>query len=237
MAGSRIAAANGVAGPGTTRRSTASGTGEAAEAGSIAIRMSADASAAGAASRGRPDSGYGRQDRPPRQDRPDRQDRPAGPRSSEPWSEVPEELEALLRAQLAQSPKGAPPARRDATPSETPGASAAPAGDAAVAAPATKRRTTRKKAEEAPDSTSAAGNAVAATADTPKRRAPRSKADAPAATGDTGSASEAGAAAAPKRRTTTAKASTSSDAPTDADGAAESATPKRRTTRKKPETA
>ncbi len=107
----------------------------------------------GGGSRGRPSgSGPGRQDRPPRQDRfdrPDRGERPAGPRSSEPWSEVPEELEAMLRAQLAQSPKAAPPAasRREAAPSDAPTSTASTEARSS-AQPATKGRTTRRKSAD-----------------------------------------------------------------------------------------
>ena len=122
-----------------------------------------------------------RQDRPPRQDRFDRQDRgdrPAGPRSSEPWSEVPEELEAMLRAQLAQSPKASPPAsRREATGSEA-APSSAPSEASAGAEPATKRRTTtRRKTAATAVAASDGAASPEATADAPKRRAPRRKAD------------------------------------------------------------
>ncbi len=203
---------------------------------------------AGGAPRGRP-SGPGpvRQDRPPRQDRFDRQDRgdrPAGPRSSEPWSEVPEELEAILRAQLAQSPKSSPPAsRREATGSEA-APSSAPSEASAGAEPATKRRTTTRRKTE-PTAVAASDGAASpeTTADAPKRRASRPKADSSAAAGDA-----AGASAAPKRRTTRAKApavgaaetagdSAASDAAAGADAAEPGAAPKRRTTRKKAETA
>jgi uncharacterized LabA/DUF88 family protein len=193
-----------------------------------------------AGSGGRPSGpGPGRQDRPPRQDRFDRQDRqarPAGPRSSEPWSEVPEELEAILRAQLAQSPKASPPAS-----SRREGTGAASTADAASAAePATKRRTTRRKAEDAP--VAAAGDAVSADAasDAPKRRAPRRKVGSPAGADD-----GAEPTAAPKRRTTRAKAAAgasemagdATEGDASGTGAAEAAAPKRRTTRRKAETA
>jgi uncharacterized LabA/DUF88 family protein len=190
---------------------------------------------------GRPSGpGPGRQDRPPRQDRFDRPDRAAGPRSSEPWSEVPEELEAMLRAQLAQSPKASPPAsRREPSGNEVVASSSTPSTEpaAATAEPATKRRTTRRKAGAEPVAASDGAASSDATSDAPKRRAPRRKADSPG--GD-----DATATAAPKRRTTRAKTATAGTAETAADAAepagsdaAEAAAPKRRTTRKKADTA
>ncbi len=194
---------------------------------------------------GRPSGpGPGRQDRPPRQERFERPDRAAGPRSSEPWSEVPEELEAMLRAQLAQSPKASPPAsRRQASGSEPAASSTSGPASAeptsAAEEPATKRRTTRRKAEPAAVTASDGAPTPDATGDAPKRRAPRRKADSPG--GD-----DASATAAPKRRTTRAKTATAGVAETAADAAgaepagsdaAEAAAPKRRTTRKKAETA
>ena len=92
---------------------------------------------------GRQQSGYGRGDRGPRQERPERAPVQRSS-SSEPWSEVPEELEAMLRAQLAQSPKaasrpsaGAAPVREESQAAET----------AEVDATAPKRRT-RKTADD-----------------------------------------------------------------------------------------
>jgi uncharacterized LabA/DUF88 family protein len=191
---------------------------------------------------GRPSGpGPGRQDRPPRQDRFDRPDRAAGPRSSEPWSEVPEELEAMLRAQLAQSPKAAPIAnRREASGAAPVGSSSTSLEPAAATEePATKRRTTRRKAEPAPVAASDSAASSDAASDAPKPRAPRRKADSPGGVGATGTA-------APKRRTTRAKTATAGTAETAEDAAgteptgtdaAEAAAPKRRTTRKKAETA
>ncbi len=207
---------------------------------------------AGPAPRGRPSGpGPGRQDRPPRQDRfarPDRGDRPAGPRSSEPWSEVPEELEAILRAQLAQSPKASPPAasRPETSPSDA-ATSTSSTDSATGAAPATKRRTTRRKTESTESTSVAAADGAGSpepTADAPKPRAPRGKAASSAGAGDA-----AGASAAPKRRTTRAKAPAVGAAEASGDPAASDAAaagtdapkagaaPKRRTTRKKAETA
>jgi uncharacterized LabA/DUF88 family protein len=222
----------------------------------------------GSAGRGRPsEGGFNRQDRPERQDRPDRSGgpRPGAPRSSEPWSEVPEELEAMLRAQLAQSPKGAGPrpSRGPARSDATDAASAAPAeatvADEAVAMTeaAPKRRTTRRKAADAdagpttaggpgaPEATKAAAEAAA-----PKRRATtRRKAAetgvdaATEATASPAAPASDGEAAAPKPRTTSrsrAKATTANGAGTPTatdDAAAEPAAPKRRTARKKAEPA
>ena len=189
---------------------------------------------------GRPDSGFARQDRGPRPERFERGDRPAGPRSSEPWSEVPEELEAMLRAQLAQSPKAAPPAgRRDSARAGTSPTEAveATASDAAPEAPVTKRRTTRKKAEPAAGAAAidAAGAESSAEAPATKRRTTRK-------TASTGTDEGTGATAAPKRRTTRTKAvaadAAAAETGTDSGGAvAEEPAPKRRTTRKKAETA
>ena len=185
---------------------------------------------------GRPaESGY-RGDRSDRPDRSDRGDRPVAPRSSEPWSEVPAELEELLRAQLAQSPK-APPrgpqgGRGTPTQSAAPAETASPATAAGDETPAPKARaTTRRKpaASTGGETVSAAGDGAAAT---PKRRTTTRRTTAAASTE---------ASATPKRRTTRATAGASSaespktDAPADEAGAA--AAPKRRATRKKAEPA
>ena len=210
---------------------------------------------AGGPPRGRPSGpGPGRPDRPPRQDRfdrPDRGERSAGPRSSEPWSEVPEELEAILRAQLAQSPKASPPAasRTVAAPADDAATSTAPTDATSGAEPATKRRTTRRKADGTESTPVAASDGAAlpeATADAPKRRGSRRPADSAPPTGNAAEPADAGAA--PKRRTTRAKApavgaaeaagdSAASDSASTGDAAEASAAPKRRTTRKKSETA
>ena len=193
--------------------------------------------------------GYPRQDRPERQDRPDR---PSAPRSSEPWSEVPEELEAMLRAQLAGSPKSAPRPQRgtaaqrgagDAAPAVEPLATA----DVAPAAAAPKRRTTtRGKTSVEPAGATTDGEAItgdAAATAAPKRRTATRRKTATAA--DEPQASEFAAAASatgedvttPKRRTTRSRAkapvdetpATVGDAVSDAGAVA----PKRRATRKK----
>ena len=96
----------------------------------------------------------------PREDRP--RDRAGTPRpSSEPWSEVPPELEAVLRAQVAAKPASP---RAEAETAEVTEAPAAP-----------KRRTTRKPAASATAEPAAeAATSVASEAPaTPKRRATR----------------------------------------------------------------
>jgi uncharacterized LabA/DUF88 family protein len=202
--------------------------------GSGGINRYPDVSGRTAPARGpREERGYGRSE--------ERQ-REVGSRSSsaEPWSEVPPELEAMLRAQVTPRQGGrptevAPPAL---TPSAiddegvgTAEAMAAPTARAEgpAEAQATKRRSTR--------STAAKGAKASATATT-KRRATRKAAPAEAATGveaeATDAAEAASATAAPKRRSTR-KASTSSDEAT-AGSDAPTAT-KRRTTRKAASTA
>jgi uncharacterized LabA/DUF88 family protein len=174
---------------------------------------------------GRPDAGFGRQDR---------NDRPA-PRSGDPWTEVPPELEEMLRAQLAQSPK----ARRP-----EPVAPAVTAEPETVAeAPATRRRaTTRRTAGSPADSPATAGSSEATTgaepaadAATPKRRTSTRKKAEPAASAASTETGDA-ASAAPKRRTTTRKKADTAEPATSGDAGADAA-PKRRTTRKKAEPA
>ena len=93
----------------------------------------------------------GRDDRPPRDDRP----RPAGApnrsSSSEPWSEVPPELEAMLRAQVAGKAPETTGRAGDrvtesvrVTPDEEPTAVVALEATTAADTAAPKRRTTRK---------------------------------------------------------------------------------------------
>jgi uncharacterized LabA/DUF88 family protein len=184
-------------------------------------------------------SGRGTPTRGPRAERPYGRpgDRPreAAPRSSsEPWSEVPPELEAVLRAQVGQRPSDRPRealVEQDASAIEAVHAADPAAAEIAAdaATPAPKRRSTR------------ATTAKAATA-APKRRTTRKTAAAEATgavTGTTGvptdATADAVAEAAPKRRTTrktaAAKAAEVNGEPSGAT-AAETAVPKRRTTRK-----
>ncbi len=189
--------------------------------------------------------GSGSPARGPRDERgPARRDerpRDVAPRasSSEPWSEVPPELEALLRAQVGQKPDAPETTRPTEVPPEAATSSeTADAGAEATEAAAPKRRTTR-----ATSGTKASAGKAGTTA--PKRRSTRKAASeaSPAsasAVADVASGSEgaeAEASSAPKRRTTRKTvASKSAEAPAaDAapDGAAASdAPPKRRTTRK-----
>ena len=145
---------------------------------------------------GRPDAGRGR---------PERFDRPA-PRSGDPWTEVPPELEEMLRAQLAQSPKGRrPEPAPEPTGTATPGTGLA---EAETAAPAPKRRApARKKAEPAATGAAVEASTEAAAGAAPKRRASTRKTATPAASvGDSASGDSASGDAAPKRRTTRKKA-------------------------------
>ena len=168
--------------------------------------------------------GGGRNDRPAeRYDRAPRQAAPSG--SSEPWSEVPPELEELLRAQMAKS--------RPAAPAASGRVDEAPAQTAAPARRSSTRGRSSAKADTAPEAVADAAEAPAETA--PKRRTTRSKAPAAAASEATDAvASDATEAPAPKRRTTRAKAAPAAEA-TDAvaSDATEAPAPKRRTTRAK----
>ena len=168
-------------------------------------------------------------DERPRDDRPrdDRSrgsrgpDRPRGDRpvprpparsgsGDEPWSEVPPEIEAMLRAQLggrAAAPARTVGPRGDAVPSEAPlpvEAAASLEAPALAATRSSRRRTGRATAEQPATS---------------------SMAEVPAAAPEMGPAAEA----APKRRTTRKSAAPSADA---APAPAPDAAPKRRPTRK-----
>jgi uncharacterized LabA/DUF88 family protein len=159
-------------------------------------------------------SGRSRPAGPPREERGyGRQERDTGPSqqrgSNEPWSDVPPELEALLRAQVAQKPAPGRPGpgdrgRADAV--ESPGAPEVAADAAVTAEPAPARsRTTRRpgtrtaRTDEAPapepPSTAEAGVEVqgAPAEPAPKRRPGRPR---KVAAVEAGSAVEAGPAAA-----------------------------------------
>ncbi len=137
--------------------------------------------------------------------------------ADEPWSEVPPELAAMLRAQIGSRPRPAAPVAPvvvETTSAETPGRDA----------PAPKRRATRTPAAKAP----IAAPVTAVEAAAPKRRATRKPAAVAPAPLDVAPVSEA----APKRRTTRKAAEAAEPtAPT------EKAVPKRRTTRKTAESA
>jgi ribonuclease E len=166
----------------------------------------------------REDRGRGRSDRPAQA--------PAARGSNEPWSDVPPELEALLRAQVAQKPAPGRPSPATAATSEpvidrdgeaVDAAAAVASGSAAPKARATRKpaaaKATTAKSAAKPRATRKPAAAIAgavgaddsATADAPAKaatkpratRKPAVKADAtPAGEGD------AGPASAPKRRTT-----------------------------------
>jgi uncharacterized LabA/DUF88 family protein len=172
----------------------------------------------------REERGFGRRDERPRE---------AAPRatsSSEPWSEVPPELEAMLRAQVSQKPSTAAEAPRSTEPESADIVTAF--GDAETPAP--KRRTTRKPAASA--SAVSDGDPAIGETPAPKRRATRKPAA--SSTAETASTDVAGGAeadsdtgAAPKRRTPRKPAASAAEA-TPVDAAESDAPPKRRTTRK-----
>jgi uncharacterized LabA/DUF88 family protein len=202
------------------------------------------------------DGGFNRPDRGPRNDRMERGDRrppfrsvPApAPRPSgdEPWSEVPPEIEAMLRAQLGTR-QAAP--RREPLPAPEAGTSATEAFAPAVeptptAAPS--RRGRRPAAETAPESVTSTGEDQAASPEAPKARrtAVRKPRTAAATATDDVTAATPSAAKRTRATTTTRRTSTSRSttvAP-DADAAAAPeadapAAPKRRAPRKKADTA
>ena len=219
----------------------------------------------------RREGGYGRPDR----DRGGRGDRDRGgsrdrdafrqaprpaPRGSgdEPWSEVPPEIEAMLRAQMgsraSSEPRRAAPAPRMEE-AEPVTAEAATEAVAEAAAPA--RRTTRTRrasvAATAPEAPSEAIGDEAAPAAKPARTRSRKTApDATAegttdatATGTSRTRSSRATASTPRATTrrgaaaSTATEDAAAEAPVvaDADAGAEAAVPKRRTTRRKAEPA
>ena len=161
-----------------------------------------------------------------------RSDRPA-PRTevrsgstNEPWSEVPPEIEAMLRAQLGtRTQRPVAPAPRAAEPT----ASEAPASEPAVKAPAT-RRPARKVATAAGSVTTEpkVAPAVEETAPAaPKRRAVRKPAEAATAVAPSVADANVAETTASRRRTT--RKAVEADGPA---ASAADATPKRRSTRK-----
>jgi uncharacterized LabA/DUF88 family protein len=184
----------------------------------------------------------GRGDRPPFRQAP----RPA-PRGSgdEPWSEVPPEIEAMLRAQLGSRPSPAP--RREEPATSAPAAAAAPGPVEADATtkPSASRRV-RKPAGAAatgePEATPAAGGAGTRRAPARRSRA-SSAAEAPAESSPASSEEPSGTDAAPsatRRRTATrtgTRTASRAKAPAVEGDAAAAETPKRRATRRKAEPA
>jgi uncharacterized LabA/DUF88 family protein len=144
---------------------------------------------------------------------------PAG-RSDEPWSEVPPELEAVLRAQLAR--------RGEERPTGPLPSGEVPAGDAAP--PAVKARTTvRRRPARGTAATATPADAGEAGPVVPKARTTTRRKAATAAPVD--EPSEAEAAVTPKRRTASrSKAATSGDG---AEPGAATAPAKRRTVARK----
>jgi uncharacterized LabA/DUF88 family protein len=194
------------------------------------------------------ESGYGRDDR--RDDRRDRDrgdrqqfrqaPRPAARGGDEPWSEVPPEIEAMLRAQLGSRPA---PAGRGPAPAEVVTDQAAATESAAPeAVPAVTRRSTRRSPSKAAAGASdAAEGAAAEAAPSPARRATTRKPRATAVPAET--AAESGGevpatdAGAPTTRRRTTSRSRTAAASTPTDEAATADAPKRRTTRRKAEPA
>ena len=193
----------------------------------------------------------GRRDdrRPASNVRPER-DRPMSSRSDEPWSEVPPELEAMLRAQQATRGSERPVSEpRSSSVTDTSIAAGAAAARSEAVAPARKpRASTRSKAPAAAASAAPAaeGEATSSSA-AAKPRATRAKAGSTKAGTTTAGTTKAGttkakatdADAAPvaaKPRTTPARASTArpkAGAGADAEAGAASTAPKRRTSTRK----
>ncbi|MBI2781101.1 MAG: NYN domain-containing protein [Chloroflexi bacterium] len=162
------------------------------------------------------------------------------PSGDEPWSEVPPEIEAMLRAQLGSRPAAGPrrePAQAVASESLATPVEAAPA-------PTASRRGRRPAAAAAAVSEATAPASGEAEAPVKARRAParRTAAAAPEVT----EAAKAEAAPAARRakapakaasttasRTTTSRTRARAAAPADADAAPAAEAPKRRATRKK----
>jgi hypothetical protein len=151
-----------------------------------------------------------------RDDRP----RPVPRSSSEPWSEVPPELEAMLRAQVAQKP--ASPSTDTPT---TPDVTTAPETEGT----APKRRTTRKPATAKAAASAETGTAAPKPRSTRKPATAKSATTKAAASGTDAKTDTDGETAAPKPRSTR-KTGTAKTAAPDTDAA--KAAPKRRTTRK-----
>lgn len=185
---------------------------------------------------GRTPAPASREERPFRPDRDQRgqedRNREAAPRSSnEPWSEVPPELEAMLRAQVAQKPVAHRAVVTPGDRSTEPEVTATVADSAATPGAAPKRRSTRTAKVAVTDSEAPAIDEVASAPATPidgpaaaapKRRATRTTkvtkgvtvADAPVAAdvaSDVAPAADT-AQAAPMRRSTRTKALATSDA-------------------------
>ncbi len=181
--------------------------------------------------RGRQQQRPGRGDRPQRQqERPATAGRPAGARSEAPWSEVPPELEELLRAELARkSPSAAEAAAEPAAEAEAEAATEAPAE-----APKRTRRRSTKAAGDGGSGDAAQPAPAEAEAEpeapkrTTRRRSPKASAE-----GDAGDAAQPATAEAepeaPKR--TTRRRSTRASAEAEAEPEAPKRTTRRRSTK------
>ena len=185
----------------------------------------------------------GRGGRPPRDQGAGRQERPKPARvtgSSEPWSEVPPEVEAMLRAQMAQRTR--PPQPLDETPAEPVATDTMPPAQPAEGDAAPKRRSTRRKAAADTAAATASAAPAEATATVPEGETPAPKRPSRRRTSAAAAAPEAGeppagAATAevpeekPKRRTTRRSTAASADAG-DAVTEATAEAPKRATRRR-----
>ena len=167
---------------------------------------------------GRPQQGGRYQDRGPRMDE---RSFTSEPRSAEPWSEVPPEIEELLRAELARKGPGTDrqPAPAVEEPERTQPFFSASADDSTpvavvdelTAAEAPAKRTRRPRTTKAAATTASAGattpdaaEGAAVTGEKPKRRPTRSRTAASAAP----AAEETPATAEPKKRTTRRRTTT-----------------------------
>jgi uncharacterized LabA/DUF88 family protein len=175
---------------------------------------------------------FDRQDRSDRPDRQERTDRPA--RSSEPWSEVPEELQEMLRAQLAQSPKAVAPRpavtrapdRTEPAPAPTAEATS-PSGAESTGGPPKRRATTRRP--PARRASAARSSEAGATGESASSEAGATAESAEALIGDVSAAPAGATGAAPKRRAPArAKATTEATAVSDTATDAQASAPKRR---------
>ena len=175
--------------------------------------------------------GGGREPEGFRGDRPTPRSAPRIGSSDEPWSEVPPEIEAMLRAQLGAQPAPRRPAAAMAPEAPVAPASAdAPAVEARSTRAATRPRGPRKAAGSGTAPALAGGVPEAAVEQGPKRRATRKGA---APTEATSVPSGVAAEASPKARATRKPAAAAASEATDETKPA----PKRRTTRKAAEPA
>ncbi len=97
-------------------------------------------------------------------------ERPERPVSSEPWSEVPPEVQDMLRAELARRQAPASPARESAAPTAAPVTARPAGGRASTRAP---RGATASAAGSSPEASTAAAEAPSVEAASPGTAAPR----------------------------------------------------------------